>query len=326
MACIVFEAGVLATLAGSLQQAIESYAQRTINNADSMGFLARIAVESQYLSVPTMVASLVYAVRGRFYWQTLASLALLVLALPWFVIINGRAEAILVPWVVIIALAAMTAWRPPSWLIALSVPFCSIAAVFGFALRIAAQLHFSLLVAMSLASTTIVKTTSDALPMLDASFVGVEYVRVAGHNLFNTLFAALVVLIPRQFWPSKPIFAPQLFDEALLHSDIAGLPAGIIGEGYVALGWWGALLLCGVLGMATSWADRVIFYGKLPDLRKLWFIFAASVAVLMGIRVGTHGVIVSAQIALLFLPIVWLVERFVYNGRRMAREQERPTL
>jgi hypothetical protein len=318
---VLSQAAILSLLYGGFRNAMEAYVQRSITNTTAVGFVGTLTVEAWSLSVPLALASAVCAFRSReriFIW---ASVALIVALLPWLSALNGRAAAVITPWAAVMTVNRLTDRRiGAEWLVA-GTPLAVVAAVAGLAWRTAAQQHIPFDVSLELSSAHMLEATSGALPMLDASYIGLEYVRVAGHNILNTLVAPFMVLIPRQFWPDKPIFAPQLFNEVVTHSGLSGLPAGLVGEGYVALGWVGVVGLCLTLGVAAAWADHAIRTRTMGDVVRGWFIFEAIVAATMGIRVGFQGALIAVQIALIWLPFLWSFQRTFMPPPSMPRAE-----
>jgi len=302
----------LALISGGVQHAIQIFAQRTIANFSSVGFIGAICVEMWSLTIPFALISLVCAFRSKVYTYSAISGLVLVLLMVWAATINGRAAAIIIPWAAIICVNEMTSSRIRGYWLLLGLPGAAVVAVVGLAFRVAAQQHIPFDVALGTASGKAIYNTSDSLPMLDAAWIGLEYVRIQGHNVFNTVVAPFTVLVPRAFWAEKPIFAPQLFSEAVTHAPTGGgLPAGVVGEGYVAFGWAGMLLFCGLMGAAAAAFDREIIKRRAGELLAAWLVFEATVAVLMGIRVGFQGLLITCQLALIWLPLLWGTQSYI---------------
>jgi xanthosine utilization system XapX-like protein len=150
------------------------------------------------------------------------------------------------------------------------------------------------------------RLVSDALPLLDHFRVGVAYSAVHGHDNGRLLGVAFSVLVPRDVWPSKPLFMPQILGQSVLYSDLSGLPAGLLGEGYISFGVTGVVLLSFAFGVLVGILHSLLSTISAISPVTSWLVVASVGTVIGSLRTGAQGGLMGLQIATAFLPIVLL--------------------
>lgn len=100
----------------------------------------------------------------------------------------------------------------------------------------------------------------------------------------DTLKYALIVLIPRIFWPDKPIITAAGTDLYLAASSMEGssISPGIFAETYWNMGWWGLPMVMGVLGVMFSVFSH---YSLRTMAAENWLHLPV---VLLGVQIGTR--------------------------------------
>lgn len=95
------------------------------------------------------------------------------------------------------------------------------------------------------------------LTFVDHIAASIEYARDRGIDYGQLYINALLLPIPRDLWPSKPLqISVEMRD--YIYGDVAGgNPPGLFGEAYIAFGTIGPLMIAVILGILLGWINRL---------------------------------------------------------------------
>jgi hypothetical protein len=278
--------------------AIEALSRRSISSY-SIGFAANLTL----VAMPTILLALASARARQAKGLVAVCVLLLLVVLPWFVVLNGRAIVIVVIWSIgMLSVNALRRRRVSVGLWLGGGVAVALAAVVGFAWRYSSQsgMKFGAAVQSSLAEGP--RIISDALPLFDHFRVGLSYVNQAGMDNGGSLLDAFTVLVPRSMWPEKPQFLPQLIGAHVLHYGSSGLPAGLLGEAYIGFGLFGIILYSTVFGVVVSVMQRLVVRLAEGTLAHVSVTYFAVLLLLTIVRTGPQGGLILAQICVLYAP------------------------
>jgi oligosaccharide repeat unit polymerase len=293
------QAYLMSRSTGSLVDSIVAASQRSFVS-DSSGLISALT----FCIAPLAILFWAQAryLRG-WLWKAL-SYVLLGALLPWATIINGRATGVVLLWAVALAMRLNTGRgpRPRNTLVILSGSLAVI--TLGLAWRTASQQSLPISSALSLNFSGIVASMSDALPLLDHLRVGTAYAEFAGPDWGRSFVDGFTVLVPRSLWSEKPIYLPETLGVVVGQSALSGLPAGLLGEGYLAFGWPGLVLYPLVTGFVTAkvhmWGDR---HTARNSAMGAWLAFFSLSVAMAAVRTGAQGGLIAAQVAAITIPI-----------------------
>jgi hypothetical protein len=276
------------------------------------------AVNLSLVSLPILLLTMITVRRSnsrhlrRVVWIVFA------VSVPWIAVVNGRAAIIVTFWC--LAMALQLEPRKSTSIRTVVVGSCAVVAtaVVGLAWRMSAQTHTPFHQTLSESWSGALLVVSDSLPLFDHLRAGMAYATVVGHDNGASLLAAFTVVVPRSLWPDKPRYLPELIAHAVKDSDISGLPAGLLGEGFLAFGWTGVLTYSFIFGLLLGAMHRRLPQSTVRSPLSVWVIFLATSITLATLRTGAQGALITAQAALIYLPIIWAVSQFarVHTHRR----------
>lgn len=113
---------------------------------------------------------------------------------------------------------------------------------------------FDLVVENAVASPLIAQLSRLSLTPFESHFMMLYDTGTPG----NTVDSAAWVLVPRLFWPEKPVFDPGSEFDLIFRGTIAdsNLALGHIAEGYYNLGWPGVVLVSVIAGLHMGYLTR----------------------------------------------------------------------
>lgn len=302
---------------GGVGQAFEQLSQRVFSGESNF-----LATNMTFFLIPLILFALIEARRTdrtRFYKFGLVILAL---SLLWFAVLNGRAIVIVTVWT--FALTHFLAFRERTRaksIIGIGIVVL-VTSVMGLAWRASSQRGTPLAREVERYSGDSFFIVSDSLPIFDHLRMGMQYADMRGNDGGLSLLEAFTVLIPRSIWPEKPIFVPQLIGEATVFSRLSGLPAGLLGEGYIGANWFGAALFALGFGIALGIAHRLTRLSRVPSPVATGVIFMFVNATLVALRTGAQGALITLQISLIFLVVLFLIGKLA-EGRTEALKAAR---
>ena len=156
-------------------------------------------------------------------------------------------------------------------------------------------------------------TTTHAITVILADEYGYEPMEVFGK--------IPVSLIPRVFWPGKPVFQPGAMQTARIqgtHAELANTSsataAGFITEMYLGAGFFGVMLGAGTYGLLLAKAQRWV-YREAPGFGHRAF---ALILMYWTIRFDEKAVVYAYTSIVFTLVFIWLLKRgFAAIGLRM---------
>lgn len=286
---------------GGLTAAIESLSRRTLG-----GDTGALVTNMTMMAVPLYLVAIMIWARERKIRRARWATMLLLIALLWFSLMQGRAIVVVGIWA-----AAYIWWRATGLplgkrvraLILVAIPVIAIA---GLAWRTSSQTGRQLGEALNVALSEGLFVVSDSLPLFDHLQVAIRFTDTYGVGSLGPFLAeSFSVLIPRDIWPQKPEFVPQVLGQTIAKSDISGLPGGLLGEGYLIAGWIGAVVLAGLFGVVVGLLHRHLATRSSAGPVFAWLTFTSFYIVMGGLRTGGQGALISVQLALVYvLPLV----------------------
>jgi oligosaccharide repeat unit polymerase len=304
LAGFAVQAYLLSSAFGGLGVALTALSRRVF-----LGESFALAANLTPILMPLLLMSIVQAKRQAAKRMHVFGLIVFVGSLPWLAIVNGRATVIVAIWA--LALAYFLAFRMKTKAVALvGVAFAALAtSVLGLAWRSSSQTGRPFTAELSRYLGNSFYVSSESIPLFDHTRVGMEYAGVYGSSAETSVFNAFSVLIPRSIWADKPEFLPQILGERLKYTELSGLPAGLLGEGFISGGWLGAVFFALVFGLFVGVVHRFLTRSRVLSPVAAWAVFMAVNTVLVGLRTGAQGGLTTLQIALVALPVVWLIGR-----------------
>lgn len=286
------------------------------------------AVASALTSVaaPLLIASFVLAKLQGHRTVRFLALAIFAMSLPLMAIVNGRAAVIIAVWA--IALASFVEFKKKPRVVAIvGLGALTLAtSVVGLAYRSSSQTSQPFASEMQRYLGDSLVISSESLPIFDHTRVGMEYVSAYGSGPETSVFNAFSVLIPRSMWPDKPEFLPQILGERLKYTELSGLPAGLLGEGFINGGWLGAIFFALIFGVLVGLAHRSVSTMLAITPLSAAGVYMAVNTALVGLRTGAQGGLITLQIALVALIAVgfvgWLGK---VRGRKLPAAKIRDT-
>lgn len=100
-----------------------------------------------------------------------------------------------------------------------------------------------------------ISRATTGLTFMDHFAASIHYVEVRGHDHGQLYVNALLMPIPRDLWPSKPLQISVRFRDFLFGDTMGGAPPGLLGEGYIAFGSIGVVLASIVMGWMVGRID-----------------------------------------------------------------------
>ena len=304
-ATLLFQAWSLSRTLGGGAAALEALSRRSFTG-ESIGFAANLT----FAAIPLALFGIVTARRSGRSGLERFGILLFLLALPLLSVINGRSVVVTALWAFAIALFIES--RQRLRLIATIVAAGAIvaASVVGLAWRQSAQTGLPFGQHLRTEWKDVALTVSDAIPLFDHLRVGMQYVAQAGHDHGMSLPTALTVIVPRSAWPGKPQYMPQILADRVLGNDVSGLPAGLLGEGWIAGGWIGVIAYAIAFGFIVGLAHRHIKTAERLTPGIAWLVFVSTSFIMGGLRTGAQGGLITIMVALLFLPVVLMAAKF----------------
>lgn len=302
---------------GGAKKAFDGLSRRTFTDSAS-GLATNLSLAALVFIVAASLAS-AGGQSGR--RNRMASLLSLLVVLPWLAIVNGRAS-------VVVAVLALLIARGPTRdarLGARAIQFFFLGAVVvlvsivGLAWRSASQGEVPFVGEVVRYSSDSLLIVSDALPLLDHAIVGLEYANLTGWSGWSPLLAALVVLVPRPlftalFGVQKPLYMPQLIADRFSGDALSGLPAGLIGEGWVAFGLFGVVLYSALFSLGMTLLERRMHRCLGVEGRSLLAVMA-SMFMVVGLRTGLQGGLIALQIIALISGTIVFVLQILHHER-----------
>ena len=319
VATLLFQAWSLSRTLGGGAVAFDALSRRSFTG-ESIGFGANLT----FAAIPLALLGIVTARRAGRRGLERFGIVLFFLALPLLSVINGRSVVVTALWALAIALFIESQRRLR--LIATSVAAAAIvaASVIGLAWRQSAQTGLPFGQRLRTEWKDVALTVSDAIPLFDHLRVGLQYVTQAGHDHGMSLPTALTVIVPRSAWPGKPQYMPQILADRVLGNDVSGLPAGLLGEGWIAGGWIGVIAYALAFGLIVGLAHRHIKTAERLTPWTAWLVFVSTSFVMGGLRTGAQGGLITIMVALLFLPIVLMAAKFAERPAVRTRRTKDP--
>ena len=315
VATLLFQAWSLSRTLGGGTAALEALSRRSFTG-ESIGFAANLT----FAAIPLALFGIVTARRSGRSGLERFGILLFFLSLPLLSVINGRSVVVTALWAFAITLFIESQRRLR--LIATMGAAAAIvaASVFGLAWRQSAQTGrpFGQLLRTGKDAAL---TVSDAIPLFDHLRVGMEYVTKAGHDHGASLPTALTVVVPRSAWSGKPQYMPQILADRVVGNEASGLPAGLLGEGWIAWGWIGVIGYAFVFGFTVGLAHRHIKAAQRLTPGTAWLVFVSTSFVMAGLRTGAQGGLITLIVALLFLPTVLIAAKFAERLAAAIRNQ-----
>jgi hypothetical protein len=286
-------------------EAFTKLSQRTLHGV-SIG----LAVNLSLVSLPILLLATITVRRSDSKHLRLLVWTVFAFSLPWIAVVNSRATVVVIFWC--LAMALRLEQRKPTSIRTIIVASCAVVAtaVVGLAWRRSAQTHTPFHQTLSESWSGALMVVSDSLPLFDHLRAGMAYAAVVGHDNGASLLTAFTVLVPRSLWPDKPSYLPERIAHAVQDSDISGLPAGLLGEGFLAFSWPGVLAYSFLFGLLLGALHRRLSLSRVQSPLSMWVIFLAASITLGTLRTGAQGGLITAQAAVIFLPVIWAVTRF----------------
>ncbi len=291
---------LLARAFGGGLEAFKMLSQRTFPEV-SIG----PAVNLSLVSLPILLLTMITVRRSnsrhlrRMVWIVFA------VSVPWIAVVNGRAAIIVTFWC--LAMALQLEPRKSTSIRTVVVGTCAVVAtaVVGLAWRMSAQTHTPFHQTLSESWNDALLVVSDSLPLFDHLRAGMAYATVVGHDNGASLLTAFTVVVPRSLWPDKPKYLPELI-AGISVQELRYLrdcqPAGLLGEGFLAFGWFGVLAYSFFFGLLLGAMQRRLPLSTVRSPLSMWVIFLATSITLETMRTGAQGALITAQAALIFLP------------------------
>jgi oligosaccharide repeat unit polymerase len=174
--------------------------------------------------------------------------------------------------------------------------------VFGIVLRVKAQYSISTNEAILVVGENGIKTISDSIPLLDLYLGARYYADNNGYDGGLQFISYPLRLIPRDFWPDKPVIYGLKIREFYYGHTQSGAPPTIFGEFYISFASAGCLI-CGLfLGIILFGLNRL---KKITDLQNEYgviYIILIIQFIFSGIRAGLE----MALFNLLYM-LIWLL-------------------
>jgi oligosaccharide repeat unit polymerase len=105
------------------------------------------------------------------------------------------------------------------------------------------------------ADESFISRATTGLTFMDHFAASIHYVQLRGHDYGQLYVNALLLPIPRDLWPGKPLQISVRFRDFLFGDTLGGAPPGLLGEGYIAFGTIGVILASIVMGWMIGRID-----------------------------------------------------------------------
>ena len=132
----------------------------------------------------------------------------------------------------------------------------------GLTLRKANQFNESVFDVWSDVSREAASALISPFALIDHYALSRIYVEENGFDYGETFLNFATKPIPRSMWPNKPETLAIQVRRHFWGDELGGIPPGIYGEGYIALGFVGALIISVVIGAVGVMATRVYNQAK----------------------------------------------------------------
>ncbi|UKA53454.1 oligosaccharide repeat unit polymerase [Arthrobacter sp. FW305-BF8] len=313
------QAYLLSSSFGGLGAAITALSKRVF-----VGESFALAANLTPILFPLLLMGIIQAKRQGSQKLHALALAVFVISLPWMAIVNGRATVIVAIWA--LALAYFLAFRKKTKAFALLVVAGAALAtsVLGLAWRASSQTGRPFVAEISRYMGNSIYISSESIPLFDHARVGMEYASVYGSSAETSVLNAFSVLIPRSIWADKPEFLPQILGERLKYTELSGLPAGLLGEGFITGGWLGAVAFALIFGLFIGLTNRYLIRSMVLTPLAAWGVFMAVNTALVGLRTGAQGGLTTLQISLVALPLVMAIGWATKVHEKKASVQRAP--
>jgi oligosaccharide repeat unit polymerase len=305
-ALVLVQLLVLGSLFGGTANALTALSTRTLTEI-SIGPAANIT----FLHIPVLLFAITSAIHERNTAAAWTSICAFLSVLPLIAIINGRAAVIFSVWALAMSIQIRIGAKTRIVMIAGMATTVVAASILGLAQRISAQdnVHFSQ--GLSAAVTQGPFVVSDSLPLFDHMAIGIAYSAIHGHDSGASLPLALGVFLPDSMWPNgnKPPFLPEILGESVVYNGLSGLPAGLLGEGYLAFGPIGSTLYAFIFGLIVGLIHRKAAAIHHVGPVRPWLLFQASAFTLITLRTGAQGGLIALQVSLVALTGMVTISR-----------------
>ncbi|MBB4260158.1 oligosaccharide repeat unit polymerase [Bradyrhizobium sp. CIR3A] len=282
---------------------LEVLSQRSIVSGSTIV----LAINLSPIVLTLVIANILASFKSRNHIAVVTAWALLFMAIGWLALLSGRATAAIALWSLILAMKYIGKARINTLHVGSAGLLVAFVTIAGLIVRKASQQNIDVTASIGLSLGDVLNSLSEALPSVDHFLVGILYCARSGFDFGAHMLDALVILIPRDIWPDKPILMPQKIATALTRYDKSGLPAGFLGEGYISAGIIGTLLAAALLGLLTHIFQRILEKVLARSMVvATWAIVVMSSILAEYVRVGPQGAISTLIIDLGLFPIVYL--------------------
>ncbi|UPJ26025.1 MULTISPECIES: oligosaccharide repeat unit polymerase [unclassified Bradyrhizobium] len=285
---------------------LEVLSQRSIVSGSAIV----LAINLSPIVLTLVIANILVSSRSGSHVAVVGAWLLLFIALGWLALLSGRATAAIALWSLILAMKYIGKAKVNALHVSSAGVLVALVTIAGLALRKASQQNIDVTASVALSLGDVLNSLSEALPSVDHFLVGILYYTRSGFDFGAHILDALVILVPRDIWPDKPILMPQKIATALTRYDKSGLPAGFLGEGYIAAGIVGTALSTAILGFFAHFFQRVLerVQGR-NMIVATWAIVIMSSILAEYVRVGPQGALSTLIIDLGLFPIVYLAAK-----------------
>ncbi|MHA0036125.1 O-antigen polymerase [Deinococcus sp. PESE-13] len=142
-----------------------------------------------------------------------------------------------------------------------------------------------------------------------------RYVNLYGNQSGENLLGSLLFFVPRSVWPAKPYGTGQVVADRLGYRFL-NLSAPLWGEGFVAFGYLGVVLLLFLYGMISFWLNQAYLIGG-----QSWLFLVASFMGgfnIMLLRGDLQNAVAYSSPVIVILSISWTLVRRRKQGLRYS--------
>ncbi len=157
----------------------------------------------------------------------------------------------------------------------------------GLAARKSNQLDISFVDALEQVNSDLVNSVFSPLAIFDHYELSKEYVYSNGFDYGATYIDQLTKPIPRKYWSDKPQPLGKKMRLEFWGDEAGGIPAGLVGEGYISVGITGVIFVSIVLAAIVA---RLRTLYNFSYVRNEYVVFAAIIIPYVGINLIRTGV------------------------------------